>query len=190
MNLKETIKEIDKVLINRITADELHPVNAFGLAAFYYDGDKRYPGLLSVTGEVKNCFLHDNYNLSWYHRNELSRFRIIENSYGDNLDMVEETIATNLIVNTNTNKTKRTLNEIKDIFVAALPSTLPKSIREGLNLFSVTIEIGEALMNSNAVFREECSIPEVRVGNEHGLIAIRYEIKQTYRRGCIPLCDC
>lgn len=183
MNLKQVITEIDNAIL---AALPIVPNNAFGLAEFYYDGDKRYPGI-NNKGEVTNCLMNDNYKLSWYHRSESSRLRVIENNFGDKLDKVEETIPVQLIIYAERTHPSQT---IKDIFVSAIPSVLSKLVCESIDIFDCTFEIVETEMNSTIVLREECSIPDVRVGLEHALLAVRYEIKQTYRRGCTVICDC
>lgn len=183
MNLKAVIHEIDTAILAVLP---IAPNNAFGLAEFYYDGDKRYPGI-NNKGEVTNCLLNDNYKLSWYHRSETSRFRVIENNYGDRLDKVEETIPVSLIIYAERTQPSQV---IKDIFVSAIPSVLSKLVCESINIFDCTFEITDTEMNTSLVLRDECSIPDVRVGLQHALIAVRYEIKQTYRRGCTVICDC
>ena len=183
MNLKGIIAEIDKALIAQIP---LQPTKAFGLAEFYYDGDKRFPGVVNGT-EVTNCLLDDSYQVSWYHRSESTDYRVIENNYGDKMDKVEEITPVNLIIYARRSKP---LQVIKDIFASALPSVLSKLVCESLMLFDCTIELKGAEMNTTLVFKDECTVPDVRVGIEHGLIAIRYDIKSTYRRGCETICEC
>jgi hypothetical protein len=183
MNLKQVINEIDNAII---AALPLTPNKAFGLAEFYYDGEKRYPGI-NINGEVTNCLLQDQYEISWYHRSESSRLTVIENNFGDKMDKVEETTPVTLVIYANKTLTSQT---IKDIFVSAIPSVLSKLMCESINVFDCTFELTETEMNSTLVFREECSIPDVRVGLNHGLLAVRYEIKQTYRRGCTVICEC
>ena len=183
MNLKQIIQEVDNAIT---TALPIAPNNAFGLAEFYYDGDKRYPGI-NNKGEMTKCFMQDQYKLSWYHRSESSRFTIIENNFGDKLDKVEETIPVSLIIYAERTQPSQV---IKDIFVSAIPSVLSKLVCESINIFDCTFEIRETEMNSTLIAREECTAADVRVGLNHALIAVRYEIKQTYRRGCIPICDC
>jgi hypothetical protein len=183
MNLKQVITEIDNAILAAVT---IAPNKAFGLAEFYFDGDKRYPGI-NNKGEVTNCLLDDRYKLSWYHRSESSRIKVIENNYGDKLDKVEETTPVSLVIYAERIQTSQT---IKDIFVSAIPSVLSKLVCESIDVFDTTFEIVETEMNSFLVFKEECSAPDVRVGLNHALIAVRYEIKQTYRRGCTVICDC
>lgn len=186
MNLKQIIAQIDTQIESKI---KLLTQRAFGLAEFYYDGEKRYPGIVDG-GNVTQPLLQDQYNISWYHRSTISQYSVIENNYGDNLDKVEETTPVQLIINCNTIKLGHSLQTIKDIFASALPSVLSKAVCESLQLFDCTIELVAAELNSVIVLREECSVPDVRVGLEHGLIAIRYEIKTTYRRGCTVICEC
>jgi hypothetical protein len=187
MNLKAVISEVDNAILN---AFPFAPNKAFGLAEFYYDGDKRYPGIVQANGEVKNCFLEDQYQVSWYHRSESSRLVVIENNFGDKLDKVQETIPVQLIIYANRAQTKQSSQTIKDIFVSKIPSVLSKLVCESIDIFDCTFELTETEMNSTLVFREECSIPDVRVGLNHGLLAVRYEIKQTFRRSCTVICEC
>ena len=65
MNLKQVITEVDNAILEAIT---IAPNKAFGLAEFYFDGDKRYPGI-NNKGEVTNCLLDDRYKLSIIVRN-------------------------------------------------------------------------------------------------------------------------
>ena len=187
MKLNAVITEVDNAILD---AFPFAPNKAFGLAEFYYDGEKRYPGILQNNGEVRNCFLDDQYQVSWYHRSETSRLVVIENNFGDKLDKVEETTPVTLIIYANRAKTKQSSQTIKDIFVAKIPSVLSKLVCESINVFDCTFEITETAMNTALIFREECSVPDVRVGLEHALIAVRYEIKQTYRRSCTVICEC
>ena len=184
MNLKQVIQEVDNAIL---AALPIAPNKAFGLAEFYYDVDKRYPGI-NNQGNIANCLLDDSYKLSWYHRSQFSRFTIIENNFGDKLDKVEETIPVSLVINKNIDA--QTSQVIKDIFVSAIPSVLSKVVCESLSLFNCTFDIVDTDLNSSLVFKEECTIPDVRVGLNHALLVVRYEIKQTYRRGCTPICDC
>lgn len=189
MNLKAIITEIDKQMIASLNAGALMPLKAFGLAEFYYDKDKKYPGIVNG-GEVTNCLLDDGFNVSWYHRSEYSEYTTIEENYGDKMDKVEETTPVVLVIYANRIKTQQSLQTIKDIFASVIPSVLDKATCEVLSIFDCTIELRNAEMNTTLVFREECTIPDVRVGIEHGLISVRYEIKSTYRRGCEVICEC
>lgn len=187
MNLKSVITEVDNAILN---AFPFAPNKAFGLAEFYYDGDKRYPGIVQDNGEVRNCFLEDQYKISWYHRSQSSRLRVIDYNYGDKLDKVEEITPVSLIIYANRAQTKQSAQTIKDIFVSKIPSVLSKLVCESIDIFDCTFELTETEMNSSLIFKEECSVPDVRVGLEHALIAVRYEIKQTYRRSCTVICEC
>ncbi len=186
MNLKQIIAQIDTELKAKI---KLSTQNAFGLAEFYYDGEKRYPGIVDG-GNVTQPLMQDQYNISWYHRSTVSNYQVIESNYGNRLDKVEEITPVQLVINCNTIKLGHSLQTIKDIFASAIPSVLSKQVCESLDLFDCTIELVNSELNSVIVLREECSLPDVRVGIEHGLIAIRYEIKTTYRRGCTVICEC
>lgn len=187
MNLKSVITEVDNAILN---AFPFAPNKAFGLAEFYYDGDKRYPGIVQDNGEVRNCFLEDQYKISWYHRSQSSRLRVIDYNYGDKLDKVEEITPVSLIIYANRAQIKQSAQTIKDIFVSKIPSVLSKLVCESIDIFDCTFELTETEMNSSLIFKEECSVPDVRVGLEHALIAVRYEIKQTYRRSCTVICEC
>jgi hypothetical protein len=122
-----------------------------------------------------------------FHGDRMSNPFRVENNFGDKMDKVEETTPVTLVIYANKTLTSQT---IKDIFVSAIPSVLSKLVCESINVFDCTFELTETEMNSTLVFREECSIPDVRVGLNHGLLAVRYEIKQTYRRGCTVICEC
>lgn len=183
MQNKVIISEIDKALLMAIKVDNKH---AFGMADFYYNEDKRYPGIIDKENII-NPFLQDQYKLSWYHRTSLSTFVTTEYNYGDNMNKVEETTPVQLIIFT---RVATDFETIKDWFVSALPSVMSKAICESLSLFGCTIEVTSTEMNSNFVFREECSDPTVRVAGQYGLIAVRYTIKSTYRRGCQDFCAC
>lgn len=186
MNLKQIISHIDTALKANI---KLSTQYAFGLAEFYYDGDKRYPGVIEG-GNIIQPLMRDDYAVSWYHRTTVSEYSTVEFNYGDKLDKVQERIPVQLVINCNTIKLGQSLQTIKDIFASSIPSVLSKAVCESLQLFDCTIELVNAELNSNIVLREECSIPDVRVGVEHGLVAIRYVIQTTYRRGCITICEC
>lgn len=183
MQNKAIITEIDKALIAAVKVENKR---AFGMADFYYDGDKRYPGIIDKQ-DIVNPFLQDQYQLSWYHRTATSSFNLTENNYGNKLDKVEETTPIQLIIFT---RAAISFETVKDWFVSALPSVLSKAVCESLQIFDCTFEIRSTEMNSNIVFKEECTEPNVRVGGHYGLIAIRYEIKTSYRRGCQTFCDC
>jgi hypothetical protein len=183
MNNKAIITEIDKALIDAIKVENKR---AFGMADFYFDNDKKYPGIIDKE-EIINPFLQDQYKLSWYHRTSTSVLSVMEYNYGNKMDKVEETTPVQLIIFT---RAALSFETIKDWFVSALPSVLNKAICESLQIFNCTIEVRGTEMNSNVVFKEECTEPNVRVGGQYGLIAIRYEIKTSYRRGCQTFCDC
>ena len=183
MQNKTIIAEIDKALLAAIKVENKR---AFGMADFYFDGEKRYPGI--INGEdIINPFLQDQYKLSWYHRTSTSSFNAMEFDYGNKMDKVEETTPVQLIIFT---RAAISFETIKDWFVSALPSVLSKAICESLQIFGCTIEVASTEMNSNVVFKEECTEPNVRVGGQYGLIAVRYTIKTTYRRGCQDFCVC
>lgn len=183
MQNKTIIAEIDKALLAAIKVENKR---AFGMADFYFDGDKRYPGI--INGEdIINPFLQDQYKLSWYHRTSTSSFNAMEFDYGNKMDKVEETTPVQLIIFT---RAAINFETIKDWFVSALPSVMSKAICESLQIFGCTIEVASTEMNSNVVFKEECTEPNVRVGGQYGLIAVRYTIKSTYRRGCQDFCVC
>lgn len=183
MQNKTIIAEIDKALLAAIKVENKR---AFGMADFYFDGEKRYPGI--INGEdIINPFLQDQYKLSWYHRTSTSSFNAMEFDYGNKMDKVEETTPVQLIIFT---RAAISFETIKDWFVSALPSVMSKAICESLQIFGCTIEVTSTDMNSNVVFKEECTEPNVRVGGQYGLIAVRYTIKSTYRRGCQDFCVC
>ena len=183
MQNKTIIAEIDKALLAAIKVENKR---AFGMADFYFDGEKRYPGI--INGEdIINPFLQDQYKLSWYHRTSTSSFNAMEFDYGNKMDKVEETTPVQLIIFT---RAAISFETIKDWFVSALPSVMSKAICESLQIFGCTIEVASTEMNSNVVFKEECTEPNVRVGGQYGLIAVRYTIKSTYRRGCQDFCVC
>jgi hypothetical protein len=183
MNNKAIITEIDKALVAAI---QIENRKAFGMADFYYDGDKKYPGV--IDGEnIINPFLQDQFKISWYHRTSSSSFNAMEFDYGNKMDKVEETTPVQLIIFT---RALINFETIKDWFVSALPSVMSKAICESLQIFGCTIEVTSTEMNSNVVFKEECTDAQVRVGGQYGLIAVRYTIKSTYRRGCQTFCDC
>ena len=70
MQNKTIIAEIDKALLAAIKVENKR---AFGMADFYFDGEKRYPGI--INGDyIINPFLQDQYKLSWYHRTSTSSF--------------------------------------------------------------------------------------------------------------------
>ena len=183
MQNKTIIAEIDKALLAAIKVENKR---AFGMADFYFDGEKRYPGI--INGEdIINPFLQDQYKISWYHRTSTSSFNAMEFDYGNKMDKVEETTPVQLIIFT---RAAISFETIKDWFVSALPSVMSKAICESLQIFGSTIEVASTEMNSNVVFKEECTEPNVRVGGQYGLIAVRYTIKSTYRRGCQDFCVC
>lgn len=183
MQNKTIIAEIDKALLAAIKVENKR---AFGMADFYFDGEKRYPGI--INGEdIINPFLQDQYKISWYHRTSTSSFNAMEFDYGNKMDKVEETTPVQLIIFT---RAAISFETIKDWFVSALPSVMSKAICESLQIFGCTIEVASTEMNSNVVFKEECTEPNVRVGGQYGLIAVRYTIKSTYRRGCQDFCVC
>ena len=183
MQNKTIIAEIDKALLAAIKVENKR---AFGMADFYFDGEKRYPGI--INGEdIINPFLQDQYKISWYHRTSTSSFNAMEFDYGNKMDKVEETTPVQLIIFT---RAAISFETIKDWFVSALPSVMSKAICESLQIFGCTIEVTSTEMNSNVVFKEECTEPNVRVGGQYGLIAVRYTIKTTYRRGCQDFCVC
>jgi hypothetical protein len=190
MNVKGIIEAIDTNLKSKLVASNLQPMFAFGLASRYYENDKYYPGIVSEQGEIKNCFLDDSFNVSWFHRNQKGTYAIIENNFGDGLDKVEETNEISLVIYTNTKKIKLSTDTLKDIFISSIPSVLSKATCESLDLFSCRIELQSHELDSNLVFKEESNNDNVRVGVEHGLILIRYQIKSTYRRGCTVICEC
>lgn len=183
MQNKTIIAEIDKALLAAVKVENKR---AFGMADFYFDGEKRYPGI--INGEdIINPFLQDQYKLSWYHRTSTSSFNLMEFDYGNKMNKVEETTPVQLIIFT---RAAISFETIKDWFVSALPSVMSKAICESLQIFGCTIEVASTEMNSNIVFKEECTEPNVRVGGQYGLIAVRYTIKSTYRRGCQDFCVC
>lgn len=183
MQNKTIISEIDTALLAAINVDNKH---AFGMADFYFDDAKKYPGIIDKENII-NPFMQDQYNLSWYHRTSSSSFVTTEYNYGDKMNKVEETTPVQLVIFT---KVAANFETIKDWFVSALPSVMSKALCESLSLFGCTIEITSTEMNSDFVFREECSERPVRVGGQYGLIAVRYTIKSTYRRGCQNFCEC
>ncbi len=189
MNLKQIVEQIDLSLKNSFQINTLHPLKAFGLAEFYYEGENFYPGILDGT-EIKNCFLDDEYNLSWYHRNSTGDYNVVPNNYGNTNDKTEEINTIELVIYANRTKIKFSLETLKDLFVTAIPSVLSKSVCESIDLLDCNIELVSHQMDSNKNFKEEVSTKYVRVGVEHGLIKIRYQIKSTYRRGCLVLCVC
>jgi hypothetical protein len=190
MNVKGIIVAIDTTLKSKLVASNLQPMFTFGMASRYYEKDKYYPGIISEQGEITNCFLEDKFNVSWYHRNQKGTYAIIENNFGDGLDKVEETNEISLVIYTNTKKIKLSTDTLKDIFISSIPSVLSKSTCESLDLFSCRIELQSHELDSNLVFKEESNSDNVRVGVEHGLVLIRYQIKSTYRRGCTVICEC
>lgn len=190
MNLKGIIESIDDALKLKLVASNLLPTKAFGLASRYYEKEKYFPGVIADSGEITNCFLDDNYSVSWYHRNEKGTYTTIENNYGNNIDKVEETNDINLVVYCNTKKIKLSTEILKDIFTNSLPSVLSKSKCESLDIFDCRIELQSHELDSNLVFKNECNNDNVRVGVEHGLVLVRYTIKTTYRRGCTVICEC
>ena len=190
MNLKGIIQAIDNSLKAKLVASNLLPIHAFGLASRYYEKEQYFPGVILDNGEITNCFLDDNYSVSWYHRNEKGTYNTIENNYGNNLNKVEEENDISLVIFTNTKKIKLSTEVLKDIFTNSLPSVLSKSTCESLDIFDCRIELQSHELDSNLVFKSESNNDNVRVGVEHGLILIRYTVKSTYRRGCAVICEC
>ena len=45
------------------------------------------------------------------------------------------------------------------------------------------------IVDEEKLIKMETNQPDVRVGLNNGLIAIRYRIFTTYRRGCIVICE-
>lgn len=187
MNLRAIIEQVDKALIGNVP---FAPKKAFGLAEFYYEQDKFYPGIIDNQGNITNPFLDDQQQVSWYHRNQTGQYRVVENNFGDKLNKVEETNEIQLVVYANRKNIKQSLETLKDVFISAIPSVLSKVVCESIDLQSCEIELKNHDLNTHRVFKEECSTEYVRVGVEYGLIAIRYEIKAVYRRGCAPICEC
>jgi hypothetical protein len=190
MNLSKIISIIDSKLVSAITANNLQPKNGFGLATRYYEADKFFPGIVSKSGEITNCFLQDQYALSWYHRNAVGTYDVLENNFGNKLDKVEETNPINVVIFADTKRIKVSLETLKDIFISAIPSVLSKAECESAEIFGCQIELTAHELDSQLVVREETNQDNVRVGLNHGLILIRYSLKSTYRRGCTVICDC
>lgn len=190
MNLEQIINNIDATIISKLTASNLQPKKAFGLASRYYENDKFFPGVVSKSGEITNCFLDDNYAVSWYHRNQKGVYDNIENNFGNRQDKVQETNEISLVIYTNTDKIKLSTETLKDVFISAVPSVLSKSVCESIDIFSCEIAPIAHELDSFLVFKEESNNDNVRVGVQHGLILIRYSIKSTYRRGCTVICEC
>jgi len=187
MNLDCIIKHINEALIAKL--QHVKNIKAFGLAEFYYDGDNYFPGVQKQGGEIQNVFLDDQYNLSFYHRTEVGSFENVERNFGNKSDRERENVPVNLIIFADRNRTRLSQQNIKDLFVAALPSYLPKSVCESIDIFDCRIELSNYELDTKKVFRQECNTAEVRVGIEKGLIAIRYVITTNYRRSCTVLCD-
>lgn len=187
MKLATIINEIDKVLMDKVP---FAPNRAFGLAEVYYEGEKYHPGIIDNKGNITNPFLDDQYAVSWYHRNQTGTYSIVESNYGNNLNKVEETNIIQLVIYTDRTKIKNSLETLKDVFISAIPSVLSKAICESIGVFGCEIELKSHELDTKKVFKEECSTEYVRAGVQYGLIAIRYEIKTVYRRGCEVTCEC
>jgi len=188
MNLKGIIYEIDSLILNNINVRSLLPQKAFGLAERYYDDKEYYSGVFNGS-EVTNCMLDDRFGVSWYHRNQSGGYGVVENNFGDKLDKVEEINEIELIIFAQQQKTKVSFETLKDIFVSAIPSVLSKVVCESLQLFDCRIELMSHELDSRFVIERETNKPGVRVGLNNGLIAIRYRVITTYRRGCIVICE-
>ena len=189
MNLEQIIEVIDTQIKQFIPAS-FAPINAFGLTQRYYEDDKFYPGILLKNGEITNPFLQDQYAVSWYHRNETGTYNLDSNQEGDNNDNQIEKNTIDLIIFYNTRKINITGTKLKDVFIDAIPSILSHSVRESLNLSSCDMALVSHELDSNKVFKQECNkdTPDVRIGVEHGLLSIRYEITSSYRRNCVNVC--
>lgn len=190
MNLNETIALIDTKIAAKLTPSNLLPFHAYGLASRYYEEDIFYTGIMDNNGEITNCMLEDKYNVSWYQRNQRGAYAVVESNYGNKQDKVEEINEINFIIFANTKKIKISLEKLKDIFVSAIPSVLSKVECESLNILGCEISLTAHELDSQVVIKEETNKDKVRVGLEHGCIAIRYQIKSTYRRGCTVICEC
>ena len=188
MNLKGIIFEIDTAITNNVNVRSLLPQNAFGLAERYYEEREYYSGVFNGS-EVVNCMLDDRYACSWYHRNQSGNYTVVENNFGDLNDKVEEVNEVELIIFAQQQKTKISFETLKDIFIGAIPSVLSKVVCESLQLFDCRIELISHELDSRLVIERETNKPNVRVGLNNGLIAIRYRIISTYRRGCIVICE-
>lgn len=191
MNLANIIQLIDtKILAVMEDISTLQPIKAFGLTELYYSGEEYYPGIVEG-GQIIEVALKDNYNLSWYSRNTTGTYNTIENNYGNKQNKVEEITDVKLVAYTNRIKTGFSLETIKDIFISAIPSVLSKSECESNEIDSCQIELISHELDTTKIYKEEIkSNAKVRVGVEYGLIAIRYNIKATYRRGCRVICEC
>lgn len=190
MNLNKIISIIDTHLVSAITGNNLEPKKPFGLATRYYENGNFFPGVVSDSGEITNCFLQDQYGVSWYHRNNTGTYVTLENNFGNKLDKVEESNAINLVIFADSKKIKVSFETLKDIFISSLPSVLSKAECESSEIFGCQIELNAHELDSQLVVREETNQDNVRVGLNHGLILVRYTIKSTYRRGCTVICDC
>jgi hypothetical protein len=187
MNLSCIIDNINEVLMSKL---KLANIKSFGLTEFYHEGDKFFPGIQKQGGEMKNVFLQDEYNISFYHRSESGNFEEAERNFKRDSDKTREIIPVNLIIFADRNKTKLSQQNVKDLFVAALPSFLDKSICESIGIFDCRLELSNYELDTTKVFRQECNNNAgVRVGIEKGLLAIRYNLSITYRRGCTVICD-
>lgn len=188
MNLKGIIHEIDTLILDNINVRSLLPQKSFGLAERYYDEKTYYSGVFNGSN-VENCMLDDRFALSWYHRNQSGGYGLVENNFGDLNDKVEEVNEVELIIFAQQQKTKVSFETLKDIFVSAIPSVLSKVVCESLQLFDCRIDLISHELDSRLVIERETNKPDVRVGLNNGLIAIRYRIFTTYRRGCIVICE-
>lgn len=168
----------------------LQPIKAFGLTELYYEGESYYPGKVDG-GNIVEVALQDKYNLSWYSRNTSGSYNTIENNYGNKQNKVEEITEIKLVAYTNRIKTGFSLETIKDIFISSIPSVLSKTECESNEIDGCQIELISHELDTTKIYKEEIKNDvKVRVGVEFGLIAIRYNIKSTYRRGCRVICEC
>jgi hypothetical protein len=165
-------------------------VKAFGLTEFYYDSlGKFYPGIVNNQGEVRNVFLEDQYQTSWYHRTQAGTFAIADKQFGDKTDSYVGTIPVSLIIFHNRQKANQSLENIKDILIAALPTNIERPECERLGFQWARVELTSYELDTFKVFRQECSVEEVKVGFERGLIEIRYNIIVKFRASCVKLCS-
>jgi hypothetical protein len=183
MRLSHIIAEVDKQINTPIVAVK------FGLAERYYENAETFfPGILSERGEVTNCFLQDTSPLTYYHRQSRGVMRELNREdYGDKSDKVIEVNEIELVAfATDINFTPL---QVCDVFIAAIPSYLSKSVCESIGIEGCRIIVTSYDTDPVRIWREETSEPKVRAGLNKALIKVRYTLECTYRRGCIDPCE-
>lgn len=173
-SLNDIITELNQHFAGLVVGAKL-----YGIAKSTARGNEVLPNVQGVY-----VGLDDVYPAIIYHKLNTMVSNIRQtNSYGDTIADVVNTYGLSMVIYNQSNRTCLSNEDLMLLIQANMPELLTNE-----HYKSVSARVTSAVFDDAAVYQQEYQNSDYRLGENHGLMQINYQLETVFKKGCFINC--